>query len=123
MPKPDQKKLCSNCKKTPLRSDNTSGICSGCRKAPAKGRAGAPTGEKAAAAPSRGAKVEVVFSGKPANALAVHRKPSGTRGWNYGESFLFQFKQSVGGDRLNLGNNVMRTLSFNYAAKLSAIKH
>lgn len=33
-------KICTNCRKTPLRSDNSSGICAACRRAPAAGRAG-----------------------------------------------------------------------------------
>jgi ribosomal protein L37AE/L43A len=47
-----EKKLCSNCGKKPLRSDNSSGICNGCRKAPAKGRAGEAPAPRAAATPA-----------------------------------------------------------------------
>lgn len=52
MAKPNEdKKLCSNCKRTPLRSDNESGICGGCRRAPAKGRAQSPAPAKEPVAP------------------------------------------------------------------------
>ena len=63
------------------------------------------------------------FGGQTADAFAVHGQPGSPGRGNHGETFFFQFHQSIGGNGLHFRNDIVRLFRFNDFSECFPIQH
>ncbi|MOA07786.1 hypothetical protein D3C78_1275060 [compost metagenome] len=64
-----------------------------------------------------------LLGGQAADALAVHGQLGRARGGHHGEALGLQLDQGIGGDRLDLGDDVVRLLLLDHRAQGGAVEH